>query len=68
MNTAAIRVQISSAQDHEAETGLLAKHLAAQLPHLHTAIQLPEVDRNVVMTRFVSAYIDQVPDLLDAAL
>ena len=67
MNTAAIRVQISSAQDHEAETGLLAKHLAAQLPHLHTAIQLPEVDRNVVMTRFVSAYIDQVPDLLDAA-
>ena len=67
MNTAAIRVQISRAQEHEASTGLLAKHLAAQLPHLHTAIQLPEVVRNVVMTRFVSAYIDQVPDLLDAA-
>ena len=41
---AAIRVQISRAQEHEASTGLLAKHLAAQLPHLHTAIQLPEVD------------------------
>ncbi|MCU1727279.1 hypothetical protein NTD86_09810 [Pseudomonas sp. 7P_10.2_Bac1] len=67
MNTADIRAQISRAQELDAKSGLLAKHLAAQLPHLHSAIQLPELDRNTVMTRFVSAYIDQVPDLLDAA-
>ena len=67
MNTAAIRVQISRAQEHEAETGLLAQHLATQLPHLHAAIELPDTDKNAVMSRFVSAYIEQVPDLLDAA-
>ena len=67
MNTAAIRAQISRAQEHEAETKQLAQHLAKQLPHLHAAIELPDTDKNVVMTRFVSAYIEQVPDLLDAA-
>ena len=67
MNTAALRELILRAQQHEAETGLLAKHLAVQLPHLHAAIQLPETDKNLVMTRFVTAYIEQVPDLLDAA-
>ena len=67
MNTAAIRAQILCAQTHEATTGLLAKHLATQLPQLHTAIELPDFDKNEVMTRFVSAYIEQVPDLLDAA-
>ena len=67
MNTAAIRVQISRAQEHEAETKQLAQHLAKHLPHLHASIELPDTDKNVVMTRFVSAYIEQVPDLLDAA-
>ena len=59
--------QILCAQTHEATTGLLAKHLATQLPQLHAAIVLPDIDKNEVMTRFVSAYIEQVPDLLDAA-
>jgi len=67
MKTAAIRAQISRAQEHEAEPKQLAQHLAKQLPHLHAAIELPDTDKNVVMTRFVSAYIEQVPDLLDAA-
>ena len=67
MNTAALREQILRAQQHEADTGLLARQLEATLPHLHTAIHLPELDKNAVMTRFVSAYIAQVPDLLDAA-
>ncbi|WP_019410266.1 hypothetical protein [Pseudomonas psychrophila] len=67
MNTAAIRAQILRAQDLEAETGLLTKHLTVQLPHLHKAIHVPEVEKNAVLTRFVSAYIEQVPDLLDAA-
>ncbi|WP_025132068.1 hypothetical protein [Pseudomonas sp. PH1b] len=67
MNTAALREQIQLAQQHEASTGLLTRQLETQLPHLHPAILLPEVDAKGVMTRFVSAYIDQVPDLLDAA-
>lgn len=69
MNTAAIREQILCAQEHEADTGLLARQLETKLPHLHTAIRVPEEDhpKNLVMTRFVSAYIDQVPDLLEAA-
>ncbi|MCO7575154.1 MULTISPECIES: hypothetical protein [Pseudomonas] len=67
MNTAALREQIQLARQHEASTGLLTRQLETQLPHLHPAIQLPEVDAKDVMTRFVSAYIDQVPDLLDAA-
>ena len=67
MNTAALREQISRAHQHEATTGQLAIQLEQQLPHLHSAISLAEGDRNIVMTRFVTAYIDLVPDLLDAA-
>lgn len=67
MNTAALREQIQRAHQHEAETGQLTRHLEVQLPHLHPAIQLPEIDTTGVMTRFVTAYIDLVPELLDAA-
>ena len=67
MNTAALREQIQKAQQHEKETGLLTRQLESKLPHLHPAIQLPEADANGVLTRFVAAYIDEVPDLLDAA-
>jgi hypothetical protein len=66
MNTAALREQIQRAIQHEAENGSLAKQLALQLP-LHPAIHLPDSDAEGVLTRFVSAYIEQVPDLLDAA-
>jgi len=67
MNTAALREQITRAREHEAQTGQLLRQLELQLPHLHPAIHLPEVDAKGVLTRFVYAYIDQVPDLLDAA-
>jgi len=67
MNTAALREQIQRALQHEAETGQLTEQLEKQLPHLHPAIQLPEADRKGVLTRFVAAYIEQVPDMLDAA-
>ncbi|MCS3467755.1 hypothetical protein M2401_001480 [Pseudomonas sp. JUb42] len=67
MNTAALREQIRRAHQHEAATGQLVKQLEVQLPHLHPAIHLPEVDARDVLTRFVTAYIDLVPDLLDAA-
>ena len=67
MNTAALREQISRAHHHEASTGQLVSQLKKQVPHLHSSIALADGDRNMVMTRFVTAYIDLVPDLLDAA-
>ncbi|CAM3303205.1 hypothetical protein BZK31_02145 [Pseudomonas floridensis] len=67
MNTAALREQIKKAQQHETETGQLLQQLKNQLPHLHPAIHLPDVDAQGALTRFVTAYIDLVPDLLDAA-
>jgi hypothetical protein len=67
MNTSALREQIKRAHEHEAATGQLLHQLELKLPHLHPAIHLPEVDARGVLTRFVKAYIDQVPDLLDAA-
>ena len=67
MNIAAVREQISQAHDHESRTGQLKARLEAQLPHLHPSIQLPEQDAQGTLARFVSAYIDQVPELLEAA-
>jgi hypothetical protein len=67
MNTAALREQITRAQEHETQTGQLLRQLESQLPHLHPAIHLPDVDARGVLARFVVAYIEQVPDLLDAA-
>ncbi|HWH88780.1 MAG TPA: hypothetical protein VNV36_18690 [Pseudomonas sp.] len=67
MNTAALREQIQKAQQHEKDTGLLTRQLESKLPHLHPAIQLPEADAQGVLARFVAAYIEEVPDLLDAA-
>ncbi len=67
MNTAALREQIKSAFQHEEKSSRLAEQLKAQRPHLHPKIDLPDDDAVGVLVRFVSAYIEQVPDLLDAA-
>ncbi|MDH0749363.1 hypothetical protein N5D61_23840 [Pseudomonas sp. GD03842] len=67
MKTAALREQIIQARQHENQTGQLLRQLELQLPHLHPAIHVPEVDAPGVLARFVLAYIEQVPDLLDAA-
>lgn len=67
MNTAALRQLIQRAHQHEAATGQLARKLDAQLERLHPSIRLPVGDAQGVLERFVAAYIDQVPELLDAA-
>lgn len=67
MNTSALRQQIQLALEQEAATGQLARQLGQQLGELHPTIQLPAVDAHGVLQRFVSAYIEQVPDVLDAA-
>jgi hypothetical protein len=66
MNTAALREQIQRATDHEAVTGQLHQRLEKQLPQLHPAIDLAD-GGGAALWRFVSAYIDEVPQLLDAA-
>ena len=67
MNIAALREQITLAHQHESQTGQLKQRLQEQLPHLHPSIQLPQEDAQGTMARFVAAYIDQVPELLEAA-
>ncbi len=67
MNIAAVREQIEHAHQHESRTGQLKQRLEQQLPHLHPSIQLPPQDAQGTLTRFVRAYIDQVPELLEAA-
>lgn len=67
MNTSALRELIHNALDHEASTGHLAHLLEGQLARLHPAIQLPANDAQGVLERFVAAYVEQVPDVLDAA-
>ncbi len=67
MNTAALRKLIQSAHQHEAATGQLARQLNTQLERLHPSIRLPIKDAQGVLERFVAAYIEQVPELLDAA-
>ncbi|MBD1552963.1 hypothetical protein [Pseudomonas typographi] len=67
MKTAALREQIQRAHEHERTTGQLLQQLERQLPCLHPSIQFGDSDPKTALARFVGAYIDQVPDLLDAA-
>jgi hypothetical protein len=67
MNIPALRELIQHAHQHEASSYQLQKQLGAQLERLHPSIRLPDTDTLGVLTRFVSAYIEQVPDVLEAA-
>ncbi|CAD5106693.1 hypothetical protein [Zestomonas carbonaria] len=67
MNTPALRELIQRAQQHEAANRQLQRQLEAQLPRLHPAIRLPAEDALGALTRFVIAYVEQVPDVLVAA-
>ncbi|MDR7025666.1 MAG: hypothetical protein ACKVIS_03280 [Pseudomonadales bacterium] len=67
MNIAALHVLIERAHQHEASTGQLASQMQAHLGQLHPSIRLPNEDTHGVLQRFVSAYIEQVPELLQAA-
>jgi hypothetical protein len=67
MNIAALHVLIQRAHQHEASTGQLANQMQAHLDQLHPSIRLPNEDTHGVLQRFVSAYIEQVPELLQAA-
>ena len=67
MNIAALQQLIQRAQQHEASTGQLAEQMRSHLDQLHPSIRLPSHDTDGVLLHFVSAYIEQVPELLQAA-
>lgn len=67
MNTAALRQLIAQARQQETAKRALAAFLQDQLERLHPSIRLPEDDALGALTGFVIAYIEEVPDVLDAA-
>lgn len=67
MNTPALHELIQRAHQHEASSGELARQLESHLTSLHPSIRLPSVDSLGVLLRFVVAYIEQVPEVLEAA-
>ncbi len=68
VTTAAIRDTIRLAKLHEQETGELATLLETQARHaMHMAIRLPEDDPGASLLQFVIAYIEHVPEFIDAA-
>ncbi|WP_215199254.1 hypothetical protein, partial [Escherichia coli] len=64
MNTAALRELIQQAHLSEARHGHLADLIASCLPRLHRTIQPQGENTEDILTRFVHAYVEQVPDLL----
>lgn len=67
MNIAALRELIDSALQHEASHGTLAADLVRRSDSLHRSIRLPTDDAPGALLRFVQAYLDEVPALLEAA-
>lgn len=69
MNTAALRELIERANTHEKQTQQLAAALAGRFAGLHRSITLEggEADAHESLQRFVDAYINQVPDVIEAA-
>jgi hypothetical protein len=63
----AIRATIELAKRREATTGYLQQALTRQLPALHTAIQLPRAEPLAALLAFSIAYIEHVPNCLEAA-
>ncbi|GAB3371356.1 hypothetical protein [Azotobacter armeniacus] len=67
MNIPALRQLIERARQHEARHGTLARQLESRMQYLHPAICLPEEGGLGVLTNFVDGYLEQVPELLEAA-
>ncbi|WP_339489271.1 hypothetical protein [Pseudomonas sp. EL_65y_Pfl2_R95] len=67
MNTPALREMIEKALHHEAKSGQLAAQLQAQINHIHPSIRLPSANPLAALIGFVTAYIEEVPQVIDAA-
>jgi len=66
MDTVIIRNQIAHARTHETQTHELAQLLRARLTRLHSNISVRASDPHLHLLAFVTAFIECVPDLLDA--
>lgn len=66
MNTPALKRQVELAMTQEAAQQRLRIWLAERLPELHPAIRM-EDDGVDTLFNFVQAYVEQVPNVLDAA-
>lgn len=67
MNTVALRQLIAQARQQESGSQALSRFLQAQVDRLHPSIRLPEANAQAALNAFVIAYIEEVPDVLDAA-
>lgn len=67
MNITVLREHIDSALQHEANHGSLGSELASRIDSLHRCIRLPADDAAGALLRFVQAYLDKVPALIEAA-
>ncbi|CDF81457.1 hypothetical protein PKB_0078 [Pseudomonas knackmussii B13] len=67
MKTAALRELIQQAHELETRNGHLARLIQTQMNSLHPSINLSGEDAAGVLTRFVHAYVEQVPEFLEAA-
>lgn len=67
MNTDAIRQLITQARQHESDDRAFAHGLKSRLGQLHPAIRLPLDDAPGALAAFATAYIEEVPEVLDAA-
>ena len=68
MKTDTIRDTIALAKLHEKQHGHLIKLMNHHVPsNKHFSVRFPEKDAIANMVKFVIAYIEQVPDIIDAA-
>lgn len=68
MNILALRERISLAEQHETTQSYLRAWLQERVPTLHPAIAAVDEHDVDAFMRFVSGYIEQVPDVLEAAM
>jgi hypothetical protein len=61
-----IRQLIENAKQHELATPQLTRLLHARAQHLHDAIKLPPAEAERLLAEFVTRYIAQVPELIEA--
>lgn len=64
--TLPIRRSIEEAIKNESETHSLKHYLNDKLPELHHAIKLPKANQTETMLRFLTSYIEHVPDFVEA--
>lgn len=61
-----IRESISLARSQEAQTGELLNYLSICSPQMHQTIQLPQHKPAETLLAFITRYVEQVPDFLEA--